>query len=203
MAIECVTADADTFTCNAFLSVNGRSTLVDVGAMPGVVDVIRASTREVDAVMITHQHSDHIEQLDAVIDAFDPDVYAYESHPHRTHELADGDQVQIGNETFTVCYSPGHAEDHVAFISPTTIFSGDVVVHNDGAFDYGSYGRTDIPGGSREVLIESIERILSRLPDGVEHMYAGHGDSFHGDVRDVISTALDRAKERTPKYPDE
>jgi hypothetical protein len=34
-------------------------------------------------------------------------------------------------------------------------------------------------------------------------MYAGHGDEFHGDVRDVIETALERAEKREPKYPDE
>lgn len=203
MPIDCVTANAETFTCNAYLSVNGQVTLVDAGAMPGVVDVIRTTTDSVDAVMLTHQHSDHVQQLDAVVEAFNPEVFAYADHPHRTNAVTDGDHVTIGDETFEVCYSPGHAEDHVAYISDTTIFSGDVVVHNDGAFDYGSYGRTDIAGGSRDVLIESIERILNRLPDTVEHLYAGHGDVFHGDVRDVIETALSRAKERKPKYPNE
>jgi hypothetical protein len=57
-------------------------------------------------------------------------------------------------------------------------------------------------GQSREVLIESIETLLDRLPEGVEHLYAGHGATFHGDVRDVIETALSRAEKREPKYPD-
>ena len=87
-------------------------------------------------------------------------------------------------------------------VSEHTIFSGDVVVHDDGAFDDGSFGRTDMAGQSREVLIESIERILDRLPEGVEHMYAGHGEAFHGDVRAVIERALERAERREPKYPE-
>jgi hydroxyacylglutathione hydrolase len=33
-------------------------------------------------------------------------------------------------------------------------------------------------------------------------MYAGHGGVFHGDVRDVVETALERAEKREPKYPD-
>jgi glyoxylase-like metal-dependent hydrolase (beta-lactamase superfamily II) len=90
----------------------------------------------------------------------------------------------------------------VAFLGPESVFSGDVVVHNDGAFDYGSFGRTDMAGQSRERLIESIRTILERLPETAGRMYAGHGSAFEGDVRDVIETALERAEKREPKYPD-
>ncbi|HKJ57884.1 MAG TPA: MBL fold metallo-hydrolase [Halobacteriales archaeon] len=202
MDVVNVTAGADTFTCNAYLALGDRPTMVDAGAMEGVVDVVREHTDEIDAVVLTHQHGDHVQQLDAVLDAFDAECYAYADHPRRTAALEDGDTVEIGDETFEAVHSPGHADDHVALLSETTIFSGDVVVHDDGAFDYGSFGRTDMPGQSRERLIESIREILDRLPDGVEHMYAGHGDEFHGDVRDVIETALSRAEKREPKYPD-
>ncbi|ELY51431.1 MBL fold metallo-hydrolase [Natronorubrum bangense] len=222
MDIHHVTEPAETFTCNAFLAVGEETTLVDAGAWDGVVDEIRTHTDELDAVVVTHQHGDHVAQLEAVCEAFDPDVYAYAEHPLRTHTIDDGDTVTIGDEAFDVVYTPGHADDHVSFVSETSLFSGDVVVHDDGAFDYGSFGRTDMAGQSRERLIESIENLLERLPDGgrasdasaasgdersesagVEHMYAGHGGVFHGDVRDVVETALGRAEKREPKYPDE
>ncbi|WP_226007643.1 MBL fold metallo-hydrolase [Natrinema salinisoli] len=203
MDVHHVTAAAETFTCNAYLAVGDRTTLVDAGAMDGVVDEIRDHTDELDAVVMTHQHGDHVAQLEAVCDAFDPDVYAYADHPRRTDELDDGDTVEIGDEAFDVVYTPGHADDHVSLVSETTLFSGDVVVHDDGAFDYGSFGRTDMAGQSRERLIESIRDLLERMPESVEHMYAGHGDVFHGDVRDVVTTALERAENREPKYPDD
>jgi len=203
MDVVTVTADADSFTCNAYLALGERDVLVDAGAMPGVEDVVREHTDSLDAVVLTHQHGDHVQELDAVLEAFDADLYAYADHPRRTHEIADGDEVEIGDESFDVVHTPGHADDHVSLISESTIFSGDVVVHDDGAFDYGSFGRTDMAGQSREVLIESIERILDRLPESVERMYAGHGDEFRGDVADVIRTALERAEKREPKYPDE
>ncbi|GAA0665838.1 MBL fold metallo-hydrolase [Natronoarchaeum mannanilyticum] len=220
MDVVTVTADAESFTCNAYLALGERDVLVDAGAMPGVEDVVAEHTDSLDAVVLTHQHGDHVQELDAVLDAFGAELYAYADHPRRTHEIADGDEVAIGDESFDVVHTPGHADDHVSLLSESTIFSGDVVVHDDGAFDYGSFGRTDMAGQSREVLIESIERILERLPDsvsaseasagssdrrsdGVEHMYAGHGDEFHGDVEDVIRTALERAEKREPKYPDE
>ncbi|GAB3037167.1 MBL fold metallo-hydrolase [Natronobiforma cellulositropha] len=200
-----VTADVETFTANAYLCPGGRPALVDVGASDGVVAAVTGHTDALEAVVITHQHGDHVAALEAVCEAFGPglEVYAYADHPRRTERIDDGDRLEIGDESFEVVYTPGHADDHVAFVSETTLFSGDVVVHDDGAFVGGSFGRTDMPGQSRETLIESIERLLERLPEGVEHLYSGHGEVFHGDVRDVVETALERAKRREPKYPDE
>jgi len=200
MEVHNVTADAETFTCNAYLASGDPVALVDAGAMPGVVAAVREHTDDLDAVLVTHQHGDHVDRLAAVVDAFDPAVYAYDDHPLRTHALEDGDEVVVAGERFEAVHSPGHAEDHLAFVGETALFSGDVVVHDDAAFDYGSFGRTDHPGQSRERLIESIRTILDRLPDGVEEIYAGHGGTFHGDVRDVVETALERAEKREPKY---
>ena len=202
MDVHTVTADAETFTCNAYLAVGERTTLVDAGAMPGVVDVIREYTDDLDAVVLTHQHGDHVQELDAVVDAFDPEVFAYADHPHRDHELEDSDEILVGDEQFEVVYTPGHADDHVSLISASMLFSGDVVVHDDGAFEGGSFGRTDRPGQSREREIESIQEILKRLPDSVEHMYSGHGGVFHGDVSEIVERALERAERREPKYPE-
>ncbi|WP_181690922.1 MBL fold metallo-hydrolase [Natronomonas sp. LN261] len=203
MDVTNVTADAETFTCNAYLVEGERTVLVDAGAFEGVADVIADRTDTVDAVVVTHQHSDHIAQLDTVLDAFDASLYAYTDHPRRSGELNDGDQVFVGDEPFDVVYTPGHADDHVALVSETTLFSGDVVVHDDGAFDDGSFGRTDMPGQSRERLIESIEALLDAMGGDVEHLYAGHGGAFHGDVREIVETALSRAKNREPKYPED
>jgi hydroxyacylglutathione hydrolase len=203
MDVITVTDDAEVFTCNAYLALGEQTTLVDAGAMEGVVDVIQEYTETLDSVVLTHQHGDHVSELDAVLSAFDADCYAYGDHPRRTHGLADGDEIRVGDETCEVVYTPGHTDDHVSLVGDRSLFSGDVVVYNDGAFDDGSFGRTDYPGQSRERLIESIEELLDRLPDGIEAMYAGHGDVYEGDVRAVIERALGRAKRREPKYPDE
>lgn len=200
MEVHNVTETAETFTANVYLALGERPTLVDAGAMSGVVEVIAQHTDDVDAVVLTHQHGDHIEQLDAVLGAFDADLYCYADHPQRTERLDDGDEVLIGDERCEAVYTPGHADDHLAFVGDTSLFSGDVVVHDDGAFAYGSFGRTDKPGRSRDTLIESLQRLLDRLPDTTEHMYAGHGGVFQGDVRDVIEVALWRAEKHEPKY---
>jgi len=203
MEVHNVTADAETFTCNAYLATGERPTLIDAGAWDGVVDAVREHTDTVDAVVLTHQHGDHVQQLDGVLDAFDAELYAYAEHPRRDHSLADGDEVLVGDETCEVVYTPGHADDHVSLVSERSLFSGDVVVHDDGAFEGGSFGRTDRPGQSREREIQSIRELLDRLPEGVEGMYSGHGGVFHGDVRAIVERALERAERREPKYPNE
>jgi glyoxylase-like metal-dependent hydrolase (beta-lactamase superfamily II) len=203
MEVHNVTADAETFTSNAYLAIGERTTLVDAGAWEGVVDAVREHTDSVDAVVLTHQHGDHVQRLDSVLDAFDAELYAYAEHPRRDHALADGDELLVGDETCEVVYTPGHADDHVSLVSANSLFSGDVVVHDDGAFEGGSFGRTDRPGQSRETEIESIRELLDRMPDGVEGMYSGHGGVFHGDVRAIVEKALERAERREPKYPDE
>lgn len=202
MEVINVTADADVFTSNAYLALGEEPTLVDAGSMDGVVDEIRKHTDTLDRVVITHQHSDHVGELDSVCAAFDVDCYAYAEHPLRTHELEDGQEIVVGDERCEVVHTPGHGDDHVSLVGETSLFSGDVVVYNDGAFDDGSFGRTDYPGMSRETLIESIRKLLERL-DTVETMYAGHGDVYSGDVRAVVERALERAERREPKYPEE
>ena len=203
MDVTNVTAGADVFTCNVWLADGERPVLVDAGTMVGVEDVVADHTSSLDAVALTHQHGDHVARVDAVLDRFDADLYANADHPRRTHTLADGDEILVGDELCEVVYTPGHADDHVALVGDHSLFSGDVVVYNDGAFDDGSFGRTDNPGRSRETLIESLEELVDRLPGRIQAMYPGHGDSFHGDVRAVIERALERAERREPKYPDE
>jgi len=203
MDVVTVTADAEVFTCNAYLALGGSPTLVDAGAMAGVEEVVAEHTDRLERVILTHQHGDHVQELDAVLDRFDADCYAFGEHPARTHELSDGDELQVGDEACSVVYTPGHGDDHASLVGDRSLFSGDIVVYNDGAFDDGSFGRTDYPGMSRERLIESLETLLDRVPASVDRLYAGHGDVFEGDVHAVVERALDRAKRREPKYPDE
>ena len=199
MDVICLTEAADTFTGHVYLIQGAQTTLVDAGAMPGVVDAVREHVPDLDQVLLTHRHEDHVEQLPALREAFDPTVYAADPGDDAV-ELEDGDTVAAGDDDLEVVATPGHAPDHLAFLDEAVLFSGDVVVVSDGAFDDGSFGRTDIPGADRETLVESLDRLLDRLPDGVEAMYPGHGPATHGDVRAVIERARERAARHEPKY---
>jgi glyoxylase-like metal-dependent hydrolase (beta-lactamase superfamily II) len=85
------------------------------------------------------------------------------------HWLVEGDQITVGRYTFQVFFTPGHAPGHVCFYEAAAgvVFAGDVLFA-------GSIGRTDLPGGSFETLIDSINRKLMTLPDETV-VYAGHG----------------------------
>lgn len=201
MTVTCLTTDAETFTANVYLVEGAERTLVDAGAMPGIVEAVTERVETLDSVVLTHRHSDHVEQLEAIRAAFDPVVYAAEPGDGAS-TLHDGDEVRIGGEAFEVVRTPGHAPDHLAFVGESAVFTGDVVVYSDGAFEDGSFGRTDLPGADRETLVSSLDRLLDRLPPAVETMYPGHGPSYDGDVRAVIERARKRAARDDPKYPE-
>jgi hydroxyacylglutathione hydrolase len=83
--------------------------------------------------------------------------------------LKENDVVQFGNQSLKVLFVPGHAPGHVAFYDEVNqiVIGGDVLFYN-------SIGRTDLPGGNYDQLIDSIHRKLFTLPDDVT-VYPGHG----------------------------
>ncbi|WP_269630762.1 MBL fold metallo-hydrolase [Pelomonas sp. BJYL3] len=95
-----------------------------------------------------------------------------------TRWLADGDTVQIGQETLTVRHCPGHTPGHVVFHSASArrCFVGDVLFA-------GSIGRTDFPGGNHAQLISSITERLWPMGDDTVFI-PGHGpESTFGEER--------------------
>jgi glyoxylase-like metal-dependent hydrolase (beta-lactamase superfamily II) len=92
--------------------------------------------------------------------------------------LEDNDQVLFGNTVLHVLFVPGHCPGHIAFLCKPDriIVSGDVLFQ-------GSIGRTDLPGGNMEELLQSIENRLLTLEDDIR-VYSGHGPATTiGDER--------------------
>lgn len=87
-----------------------------------------------------------------------------------TTELNDGDIIPIGNENLRVILVPGHSPGSVALYDSKDKF----VISGDALFN-GSIGRTDLPGGNYQQLINAIQSKLFTLPDGTI-VYPGHGD---------------------------
>jgi len=83
--------------------------------------------------------------------------------------LQEGETVTFGNQTLNVLFVPGHSPGHIAFYheQSKSLIGGDVLFHN-------SVGRTDLPGGSYNLLIESIHKKFFTLPDETT-VYPGHG----------------------------
>lgn len=83
--------------------------------------------------------------------------------------LNEGDVVNVGNHQLQVLFVPGHSPGHIALYHPESkiLIGGDVLFEN-------SIGRTDLPGGDYETLINSIHQKFFTLPDDVT-VYCGHG----------------------------
>jgi glyoxylase-like metal-dependent hydrolase (beta-lactamase superfamily II) len=83
--------------------------------------------------------------------------------------LREGEVIRLGDDELEVLFTPGHSPGHVSFWCRAQHFvlSGDVLFRQ-------SIGRTDLPGGSFETLIQSIREKLFVLPDETV-VYAGHG----------------------------
>lgn len=85
--------------------------------------------------------------------------------------MAENDELELNGEKLKVLFVPGHAPGHVALFYE----KGKFVVAGDTLFRQ-SIGRTDLPGGDYDTLIESIKTKLLTLKDGTT-VYCGHGPS--------------------------
>ena len=81
--------------------------------------------------------------------------------------LDEGDIVKIGETEFRILHCPGHSPDSLCFYSKNVLIGGDVIFK-------GSLGRTDLPGGSTEQLMNAIKEKIYPLPDETT-IYPGHG----------------------------
>lgn len=163
-----------TFTSNAFLVTGERTVLVDSGSNFDIEGRILEAADSIDAIVLTHTHPDHIGNLAEAKAAFAVDAWGFDAGQEGVdHPIEDGDTVRIGDHDYTALHTPGHKDDHLCFHSETAaeLFSGDLVFQN------GSFGRTDIPGGDRETLIDSLDTLLQQLDESLEAFYPGHGPS--------------------------
>lgn len=94
-----------------------------------------------------------------------------EISPDITVFLDEGDTVSFGNSSLEIFFTPGHSPASLSFYNEESkiLIAGDVL------FD-GSIGRTDLPGGDHDTLIDMIKTKLMALPDDVR-VYCGHGNS--------------------------
>jgi glyoxylase-like metal-dependent hydrolase (beta-lactamase superfamily II) len=76
----------------------------------------------------------------------------------------------LGSVTFEVRHTPGHTPGHCVFycVQANVLFSGDLIFQ-------GGVGRTDLPGGDWEALVESIRKQVYTLPDETR-ILSGHGE---------------------------
>ncbi len=167
----------------------GRRVLVDCGAEFDVVAAVERHVADIDAVVLTHTHPDHIGTLPELRAAFDVESWGFDTTHHAVdHEL--GETVQLGTGSFEVIHTPGHEPNHVCLYDDAgTLFAGDLV------FARGGFGRTDLPGGDRQALLDSIDRLSDRIGE-LRVIHAGHGPSVTSEPNATIERARRAATTR-------
>ena len=168
---------------------------------PEVIDYIRDNDLDLQAIILTHGHLDHIggtaalasEFPDAEVLLHKDEMYLYEVlqqqplfmgiQPHQFKDmgmdyepaptpsrfLEHGETLVVGDLRFEIRHCPGHTLGHIVLVESKekAIFTGDCLFS-------GTVGRTDLPGGNYDQLIESINQNVMSLDDDFT-VHCGHG----------------------------
>ena len=144
---------------------------------------------ELEAILLTHCHFDHVGAVAPVAKATGAPVYCPEIEvpvladimsfvpfagfgPFESYDaeetVSGGEKLELAGLQIDVIFTPGHSPGHVSYSIPekAALFSGDVLFQ-------GSVGRTDLPGGDWPTLEQSIKGLLDSHPDETA-VYPGH-----------------------------
>lgn len=169
----------------------GEGALVDPGDEAARIAIaVEQTNLDISQIIITHAHIDHVGAVAALVEEYACPVLMHAEAeqmlaqlpaqammmglrfgkvPKVDRHIEDEEVIKVGGLELASLYTPGHAPGHLAFY----VQSEGLVLSGDALFA-GSVGRVDLPGGSMEVLMKSIEERLLTLPDETK-VYSGHG----------------------------
>lgn len=133
------------------------------------------------SIFLTHLHHDHVDGAEALAEVFRVPILmhgedaAYSKVPV-SKVIGGGDRVTVSDETGVVLHTPGHTKGGVClyFEKSRVCFTGDTLFDTD-------LGRTDLKGGSRRDMIQSVREVLDKLPNDIS-IYPGHEGSSRMDL---------------------
>jgi hydroxyacylglutathione hydrolase len=170
---------------------SGVGAIVDPGDEAArIAMAVEETNLEIGSIIVTHAHIDHVGAVVVLVDEYACPVLMHAEAepmlrqlptqammmgmrfgkvPSVDRNVEDEEILEVGDLSLRSLYTPGHAPGHLAFYAEEEglVLSGD-------ALFAGSVGRVDLPGGSMEVLMRSIEDRLLTLPDDTL-VYSGHG----------------------------
>lgn len=145
---------------NCYVLINNNDCLV---VDPGddislIIDAIK--DYDLQAILITHHHFDHVGALDELLKYKEVPVYDYK---------LEETEYSINDFKFKIIKTPGHTSDSITFYfyNENMMFVGDFVFKE-------TIGRTDLPTGNDIEMVSSIKKIKQYDKDTV--LYPGHGE---------------------------
>lgn len=190
----------DAFECGpvatmTYLVTNPRTNQAFVvDTPPDSHDVLLQAAKEractITDILLTHTHWDHTADCSPLVKSTSAKVWVHSQDAYRLvdpmrhtiwplpftiervvadHLLEGGERLTIAGLDLEVYHTPGHTEGGICFVDRLhkRVFVGDTLFR-------GSVGRTDLPGGDMEILVNSIRHQLYTLPDDFM-AYPGHG----------------------------
>lgn len=163
--------------------------IVDPAAYPKkMAEFLKEEGLEIQAVLLTHGHFDHIMGLDALLNDYPVPVYVHEAEKELIADpktnlsltytngyvfenavyVTDGQKIEAAGTVFEVLFTPGHTLGGCCYYAESEhiLFSGDTLFR-------WSIGRSDLPTGDEATLIRSIKEKLLVLPEHTV-VYPGH-----------------------------
>lgn len=180
------------YAANCYIIHDGSSKKALVidpgGSVDEIVRYLKTHELEVEKIVLTHGHVDHIGGADELRRITGADILIHEQDAYMIRDaarnlskmtgdktirfsedytLSDRDLLEIGSLKALVIHTPGHSAGGICLKIGEVLFSGDTLFK-------GSIGRTDLHKGSFESLMSSIMDKLMVLPDDTK-VYPGHG----------------------------
>ncbi|MDZ4202428.1 MAG: hydroxyacylglutathione hydrolase [Gallionella sp.] len=154
-----------------------RAIAVDPGEAAPLLAFLETHALQLGAILCTHRHADHTGGIAKLREVYNVPVYGRRhpgnsriaGNPHITNDLREGDRLELPGPdtgpaiTFDIIETPGHLDDHIAFVAPGMLFCGDVM------FGAGCGRNFE---GSPAQLHHSLQR-LAALPDETR-VYCAH-----------------------------
>ncbi len=179
------------YQTNCYILCNGTSgscAIIDPGYEPEkILAFLKERDLSLEAILLTHGHFDHVGAVETLAEEtrcalwMSQGDYSQPISPVSTYFYPiancdftevqfceEGQVIDVAGLKLTVLETPGHTWGSVCYRCEDALFSGDTLFA-------GSCGRTDLPGGDWNTILESLQR-LARIPEDLK-VFPGHGES--------------------------
>ena len=144
---------------------NNEAIVVDPGESPQVIAYLEENDLILRAILLTHNHDDHTGGVLDISEKY-PEISIYgpiETEDFNTRTVAEGDTVEVLDESFEVFLTAGHTEAHISYLSGSNLFCGDALFS-------GGCGR--VFTGDYQAQYDALQKF--RKLDDTVNVYAAH-----------------------------